>query len=115
MTTGKASFPTKSARLVDGDVSGVPPTGIASLQVQNQFQMLRGKPVSTIQVLLCITDTGEEHGAMDRDGDLARLKRKASCCLSGKPVVLCRTGDLSSMNKQLRWEKGTIVLLLFES
>ena len=46
---------------------------------------------------------------MDRDGDLVRLSRKAICCLSGKPVVLTRTGELSSMGKYLRWEKGTII------
>ncbi len=71
--------------------------------------MLRGKPVSSMQVLLCIADSGDEHGAMDRDDDLVRLKRKAICCLSGKPVVLCRTGNLASMSKYLRWEKGTIM------
>ena len=49
---------------------------------------------------------------MDRDGDLVRLKRKAICCLSGKNVVLSRTGDLSSMIKYLRWEKGTIICVV---
>ena len=71
--------------------------------------MLRGKPVTNLQVLVSIADTGEERGALEKDGDLVRLKRNAICCLSGKPVILHRTGDLSSMGKYLRWEKGTIV------
>ena len=49
---------------------------------------------------------------MDRDNDLLRVKRKAICCLSGKQVVLCRTGDVKSMNKYLRWEKDTIIFVV---
>ena len=68
------------------------------------------RTVSTLQVLVSITDSGDEHGAMSRDGDLARLKRDAVCCLSGAPVVLHRTGDLASMSKYLRWNKGDVVV-----
>ena len=46
---------------------------------------------------------------MERDGDLVRLKRKAICCLSGKMVVLSRSGNTGSMSKYLRWEKDTII------
>ena len=49
---------------------------------------------------------------MDRAGNLVRLKRKAVCCVSGKNVVLSRAGDLSSMSKYLRWEKGTIIFVV---
>ena len=49
---------------------------------------------------------------MDRDNDLLRVKRKAICCPSGKSVVVCRTGDVKSMNKYLRWEKDTIIFVV---
>ena len=68
--------------------------------------------MANVQLLLCIDDSGEEHGVMDRDGDIVRLKRKAICCVSGKNAVLSRTGDLSSMSKYLRWEKGTIIFVV---
>ena len=113
IATGNATFPTKSWRLVEGEVTGVPPCDISSLEFQKQFKILRGKPVANVQLLLCIADSGDEHGAMDRDGDVVRLKRKAICCLSGRPVVLCRSGNLGSMTLYLRWEKGTIGFLLW--
>ena len=94
ITTSHANVPAKSWRLVEGDVTGVPPCKVADLQFQSQFKMPRGKPVANVQLLLCIDDTGDERGVMDRDNDLLRVKRKAICCLSGKPVALCRTGDV---------------------
>ena len=84
ITTGHAHVPAKSWRLVEGDVTGVPPCKVADLQFQNQFKMLRSKPVANVQLLLCIDDTGDEHGVMDRDNDLLRLKRNVICCVSGR-------------------------------
>ncbi len=55
-------------------------------------------------------DTGDESGAMKHEGNLVRLKRHAVCCLSGTPAVLRRSGDLSSMNKYLRWSDGANTL-----
>ena len=91
---------------------GGPPCKVADLQFQNQFKMLRSKPVANAQLLICIDDTGDERGVMETDNDLLRVKRKALCCLSGKPVVVCRTGDVKSMNKYLRWEKDTIIFVV---
>ena len=106
---GQAAFPAKAWRLVDGDITGIPPCEIASLEFRDQFKMSRGKPVANLQVLLSIADTGEGRGASAKDGDLVRMKRKAICCLSGRPVVLLRSGDLASMSKYLCWEQGAII------
>ena len=112
VSTGIAKVPSHPWRLIEGDASGVPPCSINSLSAQQQFKMLRGKPVTNIQVLLCITDSGEEHGNLEQDDGLVRLKRKASCCISGNPVKICRTGDLSSMGKYLRWERKSVIFCI---
>ena len=56
VTTGQAAFPAKSWRLVDGEITGIPPCAIASLEFQDQFKMLRDKPVSNLQVLVSSPD-----------------------------------------------------------
>ena len=109
---GLASFPSKYWRLIDGEVTGIPPCGIGALEFHNHFAMLHDKPVAKLQVLVAITDTGDERGALERGNSLVRLKRHAVCCLSGAPVVLHRTGDLSSMSKYLRWEKEAVVFMV---
>ena len=62
--------------------------------------------------MLTIADTGEEHGAMQKDDTLVRVKRSAICCMSGARVVLHRTGDLSTMSKYLRWDKGHVLFMV---
>ena len=59
-----------------------------------------------------IADTGEEHGAMEKDDTLVRVKRAAICCMSGARVVLHRTGDLSCMSKYLRWDQGNVLFMV---
>ena len=109
VATGEATFPSKSWRLVEGDLTGVPPCDMGSIEYQNKFKILRGQPVANVQLLLCIVDSGDEHGVIDKDGDLVRLKRRAICALSGRNVIVSRTGDLNSINKYLRWERGTVI------
>ena len=113
IATGHTTFPTNSWRLVEGDLTGVPPCDISSLEFHNKFKILRGKPVSNVQLLLCIVDSGEEHGVLDRDGDIVRLKRNAICCLSGENVVISRIGDLSSMSTCVG-ERARSFSLLFD-
>ena len=73
---------------------------------------LHERPAANLQVLVCLVDTGEEIGALEKDGSLVRLTRKAVCCLSGKILCLHRTGDLSTMSKYLRWDKGDVIFMV---
>ena len=109
---GTAAFPVSGWRLVDGEISGVPPCGVDALQLEGGFKLLHGKPVASVQVFVSIADTGDEDGALSRDKDLVRLKRAALCCLTGTPVTLVRTGELAGMNKYIRWNKGDLVFLV---
>ena len=61
---------------------------------------------------MAVTDTGDEVGVMQRDGDLVRVKRAASCCRSGQALFLHKTGDYSLMSKFLRLTQGDIVYVL---
>ena len=106
---GVASFPSVSWRLVATDIEGIPPCALASVMRDDMHNMLFDRPVKSVQVFISITDGGDGHGAMSRDGDLVRLRRSAVCCLSGAKVVLHRTGNLESMSKYLRWDKGDFI------
>ena len=110
--TAKAAFPVSGWRPVDGETSGVPPCGVDALQLDEGFKLLHGKPVASLQIFVAIADTGDEEGALTRDGDLVRLKRAAICCLTGTQVCLVRTGELGNMNKYIRWNKGDLVFLV---
>ena len=111
LTTGQAALPARSWRLVEGETTGIPPCSVASLEFQKQVKLLRGSPMASVQGLApFIADVGDEYGSMQQDGGLARLTRQATCCLSGQPAVLPRTGDLSSMSKYLRWERQMIIV-----
>ncbi len=112
VATGAATFPSTGTRLVEQEISGVPPCEIRDLLEQNGFYTLHGRPVANLQVMLTITDSGDEHGAMERDGELVRLTRAALCCLSGLPVILHRSGDLGCMSKYIRWNKGDIIFMI---
>ena len=107
-----AAFPASGWRLVDGEISGVPPCNVDALQLDTGFKLLHGRPVASVQVFVSIADTGDEVGALSRDKDLVRLKRAAVCCLIGTQVILVRTGQLASMNKYIRWNKGDLVFLV---
>ena len=74
--------------------------------------MWNEKPVTHLQAMVAIVDTGEEHGAMEKDDTLVRVKRAAICCMSGAHVVLHRTGDLSCMSKYLRWDQGNVLFMV---
>ena len=110
--TAKAAFPVSGWRLVDGEISGVPPCGVDALQLDEGFKLLHGKPVASLQIFVAIADTGDEEGALTRDGNLVRLKRAAICCLTGTSVCLVRAGELGNMNKYIRWNKGDLVFLV---
>ena len=86
-----------------------PPCALASLILDGDQKLLFQKPVTTLQALVSITDTGDDHSAMSRDGDLVRLRRNALCCLSGSKIILHRTGHLQSMSKYLRWNQGDVI------
>ena len=109
VSTGGAAFPCVSWRLVDTDIEGIPPCALDSVKRDDTHNMLFERPVKSVQVFISITDSGDEHGAMSRDGYLVRLRRSAVCCLSGAKVVLHRTGNLGSMSKYLRWDKGDVI------
>ena len=110
--TGTASFPETAWRLVDTNINGIPPCALNSLQHVDGQKMLFERPVNAIQMLVSITDTGEEHDSMSKDEELVRLKRSGVCCLSGLKVVLHRTGHLRSMNKYLRWNRGDVIFVV---
>ena len=109
VNTGTGCFPSTSWRLVDTDIEGIPPCALDSVKRDDTHNMLFERPVKSVQVFISITDSGDAHGAMSRDGDLVRLRRSAVCCLSGAKVVLHRTGNLESMSKYLRWDKGDFI------
>ena len=112
LSTGMAAVPASVWRLIDSEMSGIPPCHIASLQNQSGFCLWRDRPVTSLQVMVTIADTGEEHGAMEKDDTLVRVKRAAICCMSGAHVVLHRTGDLSCMSKYLRWDQGNVLFMV---
>ena len=105
-------FPVSGWRLVDGEMAGVPPCGVNALQLDEGFKLLHGKPVASLQIFVSIADTGDEEGALTRDGNLVRLKRAAICCLTGTSVCLICTGELGGMNKYIRWNQGDLVFLV---
>ena len=69
VSTGVGAFPTTGWRLIDGVMSGIPPCHIASLRMNDGFKTLHDKPAANVQVLVSIADTGDERGAVDKDGD----------------------------------------------
>ena len=110
--TGVSVYPSNSWRLINGDSCGLMPCRIRSLEFQNHYAMLSGRPVTGIQILVTVTDTGEETGCMEKDNSLVRLKREGVCSLSGSRVVLHRTGELSTMSKYLKWNQGDILYIV---
>ena len=112
LSTGMAAVPASVWRLIDSEMSGIPPCHIASLQNQSGFYLWHDKPVTNLQVMVTIADTGEEHGAMEKYDTLVRVKRAAICCMSGARAVLHRTGDLSCMSKYLRWDQGNVLFMV---
>lgn len=112
LSTGMAAVPASVWRFIDSEMSGIPPCHIASLQNRSGFYLWHDKPVTNLQVMVTIADTGEEHGAMQKDDTLVRVKRSAICCMSGARVVLHRTGDLSCMSKYLRWDQGNVLFMV---
>ena len=107
-----AHFPSSMMKLVDSEIKGTPPCCMKDLKMENDLKILFDKPVNAIQVLVTITDSGEERGCMSRDGDLVRISRKAVCALSGTPVILHRTGELLSTSKYCKWNKGDVVYVI---
>ena len=112
LTTGMAAVPSSVWRLIDSEMSGIPPCHVASLQLKSGFYLLHDKPVTNLQVMVTLADTGEEHGAMEKDDTLVRVRRAAICSMSGAPVVVHRTGDLGCMSKYLRWNKGDVLFMV---
>ena len=88
LNTRLAGIPSHSWRLTDGAARGIPACGLDSVTFGTPFATLHGSPVTRLQVLLAMNDTGDEHGALERDNDLVRLKRRAVCCISGVSMVL---------------------------
>ena len=95
--------------LVDTGIAGAPPCGLDQLRKEETWVTWLDSAQTALQLLVAITDTGDEVGVIQRDGDLTRVKRAAACCLSGQALVLHKTGDYPVMGKFLRLSQGDIV------
>ena len=105
-------FPSTMLKLVPNDIQGCPPCSMKDVKLENELKVVFGKPVNTIQLLVVISDTGEERGCMKRDGELVRVTRKALCALSGVNVALHRTGELANTAKYCKWNKGDVIYII---
>ena len=111
-TTPLTYIPSTALKLVPSDLQGCPPCCMSDLKLQNELKMLFDKPVNAVQLLVVICDTGEERGCMRKDGELVRVTRKALCALSGVNVALHRTGELASIAKYSKWNKGDVIYVI---
>ena len=109
-----ANMPSSMMKLVDTDIKGAVPCSIGNVRIQKNLKILFDKPVNTVQMLVAITDTGEEHGCMTRDEEHVRISRKGVCLLSKEKqtVILQRTGELASMSRFCRWNSGDVVYVI---
>ena len=105
-------IPSTMLKLVPSDLQGCPPCSLTDVTLENELKIVFGKPVSTIQLLVVICDTGSERGCMMKDGDLVRISRKAVCALSGVNVALQKTGELAKTSKYCKWNKGDVVYVI---
>ena len=62
LSTGMAAVPASGWHLIDSEMPGIPPCHIGSLKMQRGFYLWHEKPVTNLQVVVTIADTGEEHG-----------------------------------------------------
>ena len=111
-TSALTHFPSTMLKLVPNDVQGCPPCSLKDVKLANDLKVVSERPVTTIQLLVIICDTGEERGCMRRDNDLVRVTRKAMCALSGVNVALHRTGELANTTKYCKWNKGDVVYVI---
>ena len=105
-------FPSTMLKLVPNDVQGCPPCSLKDVKLANDLKVVFDKPVTTIQLLVIICDTGEERGCMSKDDHLVRVTRKGVCALSGVNVALHRTGELANTAKYCKWNKGDVVYVI---
>ena len=107
-----ANMPSTMMKLVESDIKGTPPCAIKDVTIEKDLKILYKRAINTVQLLVTITDSGEERGCMKKDEDLVRITRKGRCILSGEPLLLNRTGELTEMSRFCKWNAGDAVYVI---
>ena len=90
---GTAASPQALVKTVPATVPGVVPTAVDQIQwISSESMKVAGVCPTIVQVFAPICDTGNENYAFAQESNVARIKRKAVCCLSGIDIFLLRTG-----------------------
>ena len=110
---GTAASPQALVKTVPATVPGVVPTAVDQIQwISSDSMKVAGVCPTIVQVFAQICDTGNENYAIAQEGNVARIKRKAVCCLSGIDIFLLRTGRLVDMAGYLRLDKGDTLFVI---